>query len=234
MFDIGNVCPNLFIIGAPKCGTSAFVDGLAQHDEIHVQIKEPRFFDAHTYYDFESDYPFDDLEQYKRLYQSIEADQYKYRVDASVFNMYSEKSLINIKNFSGNAKFIVILRNPVEAAKSMHRQRLMYLEKPMREVSDDFCECWRTLNDRKQGHAYPEGCRNKFIFRYDLMYSYQLYIDSMVSIVGRENILFIDYTDYKSNPQKIFDMVFTFLAVGNIKILNNIVNPSYYIEKKFF
>ena len=37
--------PNTFIIGAPKCGTSAMANYLDQHPDIYVSpIKEPHYF----------------------------------------------------------------------------------------------------------------------------------------------------------------------------------------------
>jgi hypothetical protein len=47
----------------------------------------------------------------------------KYRVDGSVFNMYSKESIDRILSLSPNAKFVVILRDPVEASISMHKLR---------------------------------------------------------------------------------------------------------------
>ena len=73
--------------------------------------------------------------------------------------------------FNPKAKFILILRDPLDAAQSMHLQRLKYLNKNLREVSTNFYECWSLLKLRKKGLGFPKGCKNKFLFRYDLLYS---------------------------------------------------------------
>ena len=52
--------PNLFVIGAPKCGTTSILKYLDQHPEIFVSdIKEPHYFNkdsGHRYYFEEEEY----------------------------------------------------------------------------------------------------------------------------------------------------------------------------------
>lgn len=164
--------PNLFILGAPKSGTTALANNLSQHQEIYIsKQKEPRYFDSHTFYD----YPIKSLDEYLKLFNNEEAKKSKYRLDASVFNMYSAQSIKNILSFSSDAKFIIILREPVSASISMHKQRLAYSDTKMRELSENFIECWKMKEDRKAGQNFPVGCRNKILFRYDALYSYELY-----------------------------------------------------------
>src|ERR1700677_5297873 len=41
--SLGRV-PDFFIVGHPKCGTTALYEMLRSHPEIHMPAKEPRFF----------------------------------------------------------------------------------------------------------------------------------------------------------------------------------------------
>lgn len=114
--------PNLFIIGAPKCGTTALANYLAQHSQIYIsKCKEPRYFDACTFFDFKEDYSIKSLDEYLKFFDNIEAKNKKYKIDASVFNMYNEKSIKDILELSPNSKFILLIRDPVEASISMHK-----------------------------------------------------------------------------------------------------------------
>ncbi len=224
-----NINPNLFVIGAPKSGTSAFVDGLAQLDEIFVpKIKEPRFFDAFTYYDDEADYQYKSINSYLELYDFDSSRTSKYRVDGSVFNMYSEKSIKNILSLSPNAKFVLIIRDPISSVKSMFLQRMKHANKEKREISNKFSDCWKSLIQRRNdGDCFPEGCRNKFLFRYDLLYSYELYIPMLKQLISADNLLLIDYRLYKNDPDCFYKHTFDFLQIEGIsKPLNKIVNPS--------
>lgn len=224
--------PNLFILGAPKTGTTALANNIAQHKNIFIsEKKEPRFFDAHTFYDFEDDYIIKDLSVYISLFNTNEAIESKYKLDASVFNMYSKESIDNILKLSPNAKFIIILREPVAASLSMHRQRLGYADVKMREISEDFMECWDKLEDRRVGSGYSKGCRNKFLFRYDLLYSYELYLPYIIKTIKKENLFIGFYDDFIEEPKQFYSQVFKFLNIENISIENKKINKPKIVKK---
>jgi len=218
--------PNLFLIGAPKAGTSALASQLGQHPDIYMGAKEPRYFDARTFFDNKEDWPINDINEYLRLFDCSQALNAQYRLDASVFNMYSEESLNEILKLNPEAKFILVLRDPLTAAKSMHRQRLKYVDLRMREVSEDFAVCWNMLVQRKQGFGFPVGCRNKLLFRYDLLYAYENYLPFIRAMIDKERIFFIDYNEFKNSPDLIHQRIFRFLNVDPFNVRSSIVNSS--------
>ena len=62
--------PNLFIVGAPKCGTSSMYDYLAQHPDIYMsERKEPRFFGSDL--DLREGWRFEDEDQRVSLKSGI-------------------------------------------------------------------------------------------------------------------------------------------------------------------
>ncbi|WP_415886962.1 sulfotransferase family protein [Neptuniibacter sp. QD37_6] len=216
---------NLFLIGAPKSGTSAVAEVLNSHPDVFLPYtKEPRFFDARTFYDMKADYPLNCVDEYMGLYLGSEG--FKYRLDASVFNMYSRTSIEEILDFNPSAKFVVVLRDPIEASISMHKQRLKYVEKNMREISTSFMECWNLLGDRSEGRGYPKGCRNKFIFRYDLLYSYEKYIPYIRRRIERDKLLILFYDDLKRDSSGFYKELFCFLDIPVKEVPNRIVNKS--------
>lgn len=226
--------PNLFVIGAPKCGTTALVETLRTVPEIYVPSeKEPRYFDAKVFYDYEEDYPVKTLGEYMRFYSNELAQNKKYRVDGSVFNMYSIDGIKSILEMSPDAKFILLVRDPVSASISMHAQRLKYSLPRMREISIDFIDCWNALQYRENDAMYPKSCRNKFLFRYDLLYSYQLYLPALMEYIEPENLFIERYEIYRQNPQDFYRLLEQFLGLkidtlNKNKIINTseIVSPS--------
>lgn len=219
--------PNLFIIGAPKTGSTALAEILNLHPEIYVDPrKEPRYFDQHIIFDDPKDYPIEDIKDYLKVYKEKESIKSKYSVDASICNMYSELSIKNILNFNPTSKFILILRDPLDAAKSMHLQQLKYLEEVHREVSEDFDEVWPLLRLREKGYGYPKGCKTKFLFRYDLLYSYQLYLPFIRKNIKKENLLIINYETLKTNYKKVIRNICNFLIIYKIDLPNIKRNPS--------
>ena len=227
--------PNLFIIGAPKAGTTALAHNLAQHKEVFISDKkEPRFFDAHTFYDNKEDYPIKNLDEYLSLYDNEISRRVIYRMDASVFNMYSEKSIKEILKISPDAKFIIMLREPVSASLSMHRQRLTYIDPKMREMSDDFMTCWRLLEKRRAGEGYPKGCRNRFLFRYDLIYKYELYLPTLIEMIEKDHLFIGFYDEFKVNPEVFYKKVFKFLGINTVEIENKKINESVILKNSVF
>lgn len=225
------IIPNLFILGAPKSGTTALASQLSAHIDIYMGTKEPRYFDAHVFYDYECDYPIKSINAYLDIYSSKESENARYSLDASVFNMYSELSIKNILALSPNAKFIIVLRDPLSASKSMHLQRLKYVDTAMREISTDFDVCWNSLTERAKGNKYPKGCRNKFLFRYDLLYSYNLYLPYIEKLIQRENLIVIDYSVYRSLTKLVHQEILNFLDLNKVDLPISNANTSYAVDR---
>jgi hypothetical protein len=226
-----NNAPNLFLIGAPKAGTSALAGQLGEHPDIFLGRKELRFFDARTFYDFQEDAPIRDLQSYLSFFSEAKAIKAQFRLDASVFNMYSKNSILDILSLSPRAKFILVLRDPLEASKSMHLQRLKYPRGPLREISESFSECWATLLRRQEGRGFPADCRNRFIFRYDLLYRYELYAPIISKLISPQNLFCIDYQIFKSHPKSVHKAIFDFLGLPNHPIQIRNVNPSFIVPE---
>ena len=227
--------PNLFLIGAPKTGTTALAKNISKHEKIFLpKYGRERFFDAITYYDYQEDSSVSSIEEYLLSFDSKEALKATYRLDPCALSMYKQESIDNIINFSPNAKFIIILREPVNASISMHRQRLGYIDIKMREISDNFMECWEKLEERKEGKGFPKGCRNKFLFRYDLLYSYELYLPYIIKTIKKENLFIGFYDEFIGEPDELYSKIFKFLNLENIDINNKQINKPKIIKKSKF
>lgn len=220
--------PDLFLIGAPKAGTSALADSLCRHPSIYCWKKEPRFFDASVFYDDPDLYPIKNITDYLKNYDNPVSKAAAYRLDASVFNMYSRDSIARIQELNPNAKFILVLRDPVASSKSMFLQRLKCVREDMREVSEDFCECWSSLSERSKGGGYPPSCKTTILFRYDVLYHYEWFVPDLVELVGRERLLILRYEDYKSNPTAVFGLILNWLGLRMVDDIDagRVVNPS--------
>ena len=102
--------PNFFIVGAPKCGTTAMTTYLRDHPQIFMPLqKEPHYF--------AEDYPiFREVwteKQYLHLFRSADSSHLAVG-EASVWYLYSDHALPRIKAFAPDARIIVQVRNPVD------------------------------------------------------------------------------------------------------------------------
>jgi hypothetical protein len=108
--------PNLFIIGAPRCGTTSLFAALKQHPDVYTSVlKEPHFYatdlpaQPHTV---------SDTDDYHRLF-SAAGDQ-RYRAEASVWYLYSHKAPELISKAHPDARIVLLLRNPVDMLISLY------------------------------------------------------------------------------------------------------------------
>lgn len=127
--------PNLFLLGAPKCGTTAIYTYLGTHPQIFFpQDKEPHFYAE----DFPSHRTCTTGFEYQRLYAAVQPE---HRVigDASVLMLYSQTALGRILADCPQARFVVAIRNPAELVVSLHRQFVL----SGREEELDFVTAWQ-------------------------------------------------------------------------------------------
>src|SRR6476619_5970862 len=112
--------PNLFIVGAPKCGTTAWVEYLRTHPDIFFPvIKEPHYFspDIPKPKGF-NNFPTED--RYLALFaQSGDAPIVG---EGSVRYLQSQEAARNIREFNCDAKIIIFVRDQQDYLPSLHNQ----------------------------------------------------------------------------------------------------------------
>ncbi len=201
--------PNFFIIGAPKCGTTALYHHLKQHPEIYMSpVKEPHFFT------FEGEAPvfagpgggyFRRVAVSKpRNYLLLFANATDQRAigEASPSYLRSPIAAVRIKRNTPDAKIIAILRQPANRAYSQHQYMLFHGVEP----AHDFSEALTLENSRKcsnwsSTHYYREG---------GFYYSHlRRYFD----LFPREHIRIYLYEDWNASPHAVLQDLFRFLDV---------------------
>src|SRR5438309_7571224 len=112
--------PFFFIVGAPKCGTSAMTDYLRQHPAVGTVLKGPHYFGS----DLAVRPRVDTEAEYLALYRECGK---RLAGDASVFYLHSMNAAPEIKAFAPGARIVAMLRNPVDMLHSLHSQ-LVFVE----------------------------------------------------------------------------------------------------------
>lgn len=115
------ITPNSFLIGVQKAATTSVYDWLSQHPEIcaPLSLKDLDFFSNDQFYvekgmDYLSD-----------CYQEV-YDQESVIFQGSVHYIYFEHALERIAQLQPDAKFVLILRNPIERAISAYEYALKF------------------------------------------------------------------------------------------------------------
>lgn len=216
--------PDFFIVGAPKCGTTAMHHYLRQHPEIFMpERKEPHYFGT----DLTAPYFIRDEAKYLALFETSKPA--KRAGEASVFYLYSKLAASEIKRFNPAAGIIAMLRNPVDMMYSYHSQRLF----SGIEDIEDFEAALAAEPERKEGRRLPEIqiAIHGLYYREMARFTEQLkrYFDEM----GREQVHVIIYDDLKSAPARVYAETVRFLKVDESFVPQfEVVNPNKTLRMK--
>ena len=133
--------PNLFIVGAPKAGTSSLYEYLKKIPGIYMSpIKEPHYFDIQTIPTNHKLNPIRDKKKYLSLFKKVKDE--KIVGEASPGYLSDPQAPKLIHQVSPNARIIISLRNPVQRAFSEY---LMYV---------NYGKLTTTFHDQLQMHSY--------------------------------------------------------------------------------
>lgn len=198
--------PDFFIVGAPKCGTTAMDHYLKQHPEIFLpNRKEPQFFGS----DLHSPVFIRNWDKYLSLFEGVKDEK---RVgETSVRSLHSEKAAMEIKGFQPGASIIAMLRNPVETIPSMHSQYLY----TGNENIESLKEALEAEEERKRGKQIPKIAPFVQGLFYKEAARYSQQIQRYFEAFGRENVHVIIFDDFKANPAAAYARALRFLGVDS-------------------
>src|ERR1700687_4738832 len=183
--------PDFFIVGAPKCGTTALYRCLEAHPQIFVpERKEIHHFGTDLY----SPTYLRDSNEYLSLFGN--AGDAKRIGEASVWYLFSKRAAVEIKDFCGRASIIIMLRNPVDMIYSLHSQHLYNGT----EEIQDFAEALDAEEARKRGRRLPKNvpATERLFYREVARYTDQ--VDRYLKAFGDDNVKVIIYDDFKKEP----------------------------------
>ena len=199
------VKPNFFIVGAPKCGTTALHQYLRRHPNIFMpRVKEPHFFAADL-----GTYPIaKTLEEYSRLFEAVTEEHLRVG-EASVYYLRSSVAIPAIRAFNPDAKIIAMFRNPVDAVYALHSQLLYCSE----ELVPDFEVAWRLQERRSRGMDLPSTTRSPLLVEYLQVGRFGTQAERLLSIFPSSQVKLILYDDFATSPRQVYDEVIEFLGV---------------------
>jgi len=200
-----NARPDFVIAGAAKCGTTALCSYLRRHPEIFIpEQKEPKFFCS----DLKTTGGVYSPEGYQALFAA--APDGSVTGEASTLYLYSRTAIERIMAHNPRAKVIVILRNPVEAAHSLHTARWSHRH----ENIANFEEAWQMQSARLSGEQIPPGWPDPVTLQYGPMYRYAEQVRRMFEHVPPQQRHVIVYEDFFADPRLHYARLLQFLGVS--------------------
>jgi hypothetical protein len=198
--------PDLFIVGAPKCGTTAMHAYLGRHPDIFMA---PFTENNHFAQDLiPLDDPFRSEERYLELFR--DAAGRKVIGEKSVYHLYSRVAARLIDRFNPEAKIIIMLRDPVDMLPSYHAQQLYNTD----ETILRFDEAWRSEKWRRWGlRLPPKKIRVKGKLRYSRIVSYAEQVRRYLDVFRPDRLKIILYDDFKSDTARVYRETLEFLGL---------------------
>lgn len=218
--------PDFFVVGAPKCGTTALCDYLAAHPQIFMaKRKEMHFFGSDLTVTHAR---IRDEGEYLRCF--AEAGEARRVGEGSVYYLYSQKAAAEIQAFNPRARIIISLRNPVEMLYSLHSQ-LLYSGN---EVIEDFAAALAAEPDRIRGVNVPKCAGIPQVLHYRRVGSYVDQVRRYFDAFGRDRVRVNIFDDFKRDPGAVYRATLAFLDVDeDFAVDFGVVNPNKKVKNRW-
>lgn len=191
--------PNYFLLGAPKSGTTALNKYLQSHPQVlFSEPKEPNHFST----DLRPSAYASDADYVAQCFPDIE--KYDVAVEGSTLNLVSEVAVDNILRFNPDAKFIVMLRHPVDMFVSWYHH--MYAA--THEKHQTMRGAWRA-----QSTATPADGVAAFATNYRAICSTGAQVERLLGKVSRDRVHFIFFDEFTNDPQREYVRVLEFFGL---------------------
>ena len=149
------------VIGGPNCGKSALRTYLRAHSQIFMPELETNFYaDDISVAQYDVPRRARDWRAYCKFFAAAADGQLLGEMSGAY--LFSAQAIPNILKDNPNARFIVMLRNPVDMARSIHS----YLLRTFEEDETSFQKAWELQEARAAGKRIPPRCKEPKLLLY--------------------------------------------------------------------
>ena len=202
--------PNFFLVGAPRCATTAMHTWLGEHPEVFLPRKEIHYFGSDlTHRRAEISHS-----EYLSFFQGASVEQ---RVvgEAAAWYLLSEKACEEIQDVSPDARILIQLRRPDQMLYSLHQQLLYAGEEDL----ETFSEALAAEVDRQAGLRIPNSLHLGFYapplecLLYREVAAFGTQVTRYIDTFGRDRVHVVFFEDLVAHPEKTYAEVCRFLGV---------------------
>jgi len=198
--------PMFFIVGAPRCGTTAMAAALRDHPDVCFAVpKEPHYFVRRP----DGWSPERLFADYFPVFFRHRAPHHKVLAEGSPSYIYGEEVLATIDRCFPDSKFIVMVRNPMEMLASYH-QRLVYL---LDEDVTDLTKAWHLQDERAQGRSIPRRCRSPYLLQYRGIVRVGIHAESLIAQMGADRVKLVLFDDLQHDSLGVYRDMLQFLGL---------------------
>ena len=191
--------PNTFLIGVQKAATTSVFNWLSQHPEVcaPLAMKDLAFFTRPVFYRDKG------LEYLLGHYKNCNSTQ-KIKLQGSVHYIFFENALKRIQRFCPDAKFILILRQPIDRAISSYKYA--------RKFDYEALSFHKAINEEdKRMRSNDIRTVSECTYINHGFYAFQ--IERFLKYFKRDQLKILLYEDIKDKPEKSVRDLYGFLDV---------------------
>jgi hypothetical protein len=218
-----SVKPAFFLVGHPKCGTTALYHMLRRHPQVCIPVKEPGFFAQESMPWFSPrghERPETELD-YTDLFRSCPAGQVA--GDATPWYLMSETAAHSIAEFQPAARIIAIFREPAAFIQSFHLHQYRWGIEDVRDLR----RALALEASRVEGRHIPRRCRNPRDLWYSRHANYTDQLQRFRSVFPDDQMLVLMYEDFRRDNQATIRTVYRFLGVDDSLEIDGVeANPT--------
>jgi hypothetical protein len=202
--------PDFFVVGHPKCGTTALHQMLKAHPEIYLPDRKEPWFLAEELHERTPPRPEGTprtLSEYAAWFSGARPGQAV--GDATAFYLWSRTAAANIARVNPDARIIAILREPASFLHSLHLQQLeTYVE-----VETDLGRAMELERERSEGRSVPRYTYFPQMLLYSEFVRYVEQLERYRAVFAPEQIKVVIYDDFRSDNERTVREVRSFLGV---------------------
>jgi hypothetical protein len=199
--------PDVFIVGAPKCGTTAMDRYLAGHPDVFMARKEMHLFGA----DLRFGSQFYRRDPYAYLQEFSDWNGQQRVGESSVWYLFSRQAAREMKEFSPNARVIIMLREPAEMLHSLYHS----FRFDANEDLPTFEGALGAEEDRRAGRGIPSQTYLAQGLAYRETARYTDQVKRYFDVFGRERVHVIIYDDLGADTAAAYRATLEFLEVDS-------------------
>ena len=196
--------PNFFIVGAPKCGTTALYAYLKSHPDVFMpDVKEPHYFGSDLAFRYRRR---PDERRYRSYFAG--ADGRRRVGEASIWYLYSTAAAREIREAVPQARAVAMVRDPVEMITAMHSQFVYNGHEDL-----PLADALEAEPDRAAGRQIPASANFPAGLLYRRVASFAEQIERYYEVLGRENVHVVVFDDLKADAAATYRCVLEFLGI---------------------
>ena len=205
--DRSPVLPDVFLVGAPKSGTTAMSEYLGMHPDIFMARKEMHFFGK-------------DLQFGRRFYRRDRAaylSEFSGRREqcrageSSVWYLLSKRAAVEVREFNPQARIIIMLRSPAVMLYSLYQQ--------FRYDGNEHLPTFEAALQAEAARSRGECISRKTYLAQGLIYHrvprYTEQVCRYLEVFGRHRVKVIIYDDFAADIARVYKETLEFLGVDS-------------------